>query len=373
MAKSAPRVVSSTPELTALRGDESKTVRKSDLLRETLSAAKGEPLVILISGHPDPDAIGSALAHKLICQELGVPATIAHVLPVSRPENRALVKLLDVDLVQLSETEELEQFRHLSLVDTSSTEPSLELPEHLKPLTIVDHHRGAPLVEAPFMDIRPTIGATCTIYAEYLQDGIAPLRAESKEDARIATALLFGIETDTDDFSAATQQDFLAAAFLKPLCDVALSDRFGHRTVAAEAMDAIGRALVDMEVVRDFALAGVGRVSPRNRDAIASAADFIVRREDIDTVVVYGLVDGRIDGSLRTKSASVDPAQFLRTAFGEADNGRPYGGGRAEKGGFQVPIGMLADTDDTEGLWRVVQRVVRKRLARVIQELDPPT
>ena len=60
----------------------------------------------------------------------------------------------------------------------------------------------------------------------------------------------------------------------------------------------VGRALLDLEVVRDFAFASVGRVSPTNRDAIPTAADFILRREDIDTVVVFGIVDDRIAESI---------------------------------------------------------------------------
>ncbi len=44
----------------------------------------------------------------------------------------------------------------------------------------------------------------------------------------------------------------------------------------------------------DFAIASVGRVSANNRDAIPMAADFILRREDIDTVHVFGVVEDRI-------------------------------------------------------------------------------
>src|SRR5512136_927016 len=70
-------------------------------LLSVLSAATDKPLVILLNGHPDPDAIGSALAHKRICDHLGVSATIAHALPLSRSENRALVKLLDIPLTRI--------------------------------------------------------------------------------------------------------------------------------------------------------------------------------------------------------------------------------------------------------------------------------
>ena len=66
------------------------------------------------------------------------------------------------------------------------------------------------------------------------------------------------------------------------------------------------------------------------------AADFIMRREDIDTVLVYGIVEDRIDGSLRTSRASVDPAGFMQNAFGADSEGRhgriPGSSGIARRG-----------------------------------------
>ena len=44
-----------------------------------------------------------------------------------------------------------------------------------------------------------------------------------------------------------------------------------------------------------------------------------------------GIVDGWIDGSLRTTDSSLDPAAWLRDAFGIGPLGLPYGGGRRGK------------------------------------------
>ncbi|MEP7053217.1 MAG: hypothetical protein ABJB12_22835, partial [Pseudomonadota bacterium] len=84
-------------------------------LERVLASATDKPHVILLGGHPDPDGIGSALAHKRLCERLGVSATIAHVLPLSRSENRALVKLLNVPMVRVSEMADLEQYGYLAL------------------------------------------------------------------------------------------------------------------------------------------------------------------------------------------------------------------------------------------------------------------
>ena len=169
----------------------------SEKLKEVLESARGKSLVILLSGHPDPDAIGSALAHQRICNEFDIASKIAHVMPVSRPENRALVKLLNIPLTLMESTKDFEPFEYLSLVDTNTVEKKVELPEHLKLLTVVDHHRDqSQAAEAPYTDIRPSYGATSTIYAEFLETGLAPLTGKGQDDMRIATALLFGIETE---------------------------------------------------------------------------------------------------------------------------------------------------------------------------------
>ncbi len=354
----------------AITNGKKTTLAKVQRFEQVLSEATDKPHVILLGGHPDPDAIGSALAHRRICERLGISATIAHVLPLSRGENRALVKLLNVPMVQVEKAEDLAEFGYLSLVDASHHESTISLPPDLQLLTVVDHHRPKTLPKAPFVDIRHDVGATATIYAEYADQGLAPLGGEGADDSAVATAMFFGIQTDTDDFAFATPQDFRAAAYLKPHCDAETLSRIGRRSISAEAMEAVGISLRDLEVIRDFAIAGVGRVSALNRDAIPTAADFILRREDIDTVLVYGIVEDRIDGSLRTSRASVDPALFMQNAFGNDSEGRPYGGGRADMGGFQIPLGLLGETNEEEALWTLVQELIERRIARVVPDLE---
>jgi nanoRNase/pAp phosphatase (c-di-AMP/oligoRNAs hydrolase) len=85
---------------------------------------------------------------------------------------------------------------------------------------------------------------------------------------------------------------------------------------------------------------------------------------------VFGIVEDRVDGSLRTRRASVDPALFMQNVFGQDSEGRPYGGGRADMGGFRIPLGLLAESGDEERLWQIAREVVRQRVARVVPELE---
>ncbi|MDP9150782.1 MAG: DHH family phosphoesterase [Myxococcota bacterium] len=339
---------------------------------EACAAARGKHVLIALRGHPDPDGIACAIAQAHLGQRLGVgQTTVAYCHELSHRENRALVKLLGLELRKIKSVREVGRVDFIGLVDAHEVDPDLADAADHEVLTIVDHHRAVSPPKARFVDMRFDVGATATIFVEYLQE-LAALDADVEEDRRIATALMHGLATDTDDFMLARAADFRAASQIIEVCDRDLLQDLSRRLIAPTAMDVIARALQALVVRRNFAMAGVGFVSEAERDTIAQAADFLVRREDIDTCVVYGVVgDKYIEGSLRTHSPSVDPAAWLEQAFGADEKGRPYGGGRRDKGGFRIPIGFLGRVTDRGQLWQLVEHAVRTALLR--QSGEEPT
>jgi nanoRNase/pAp phosphatase (c-di-AMP/oligoRNAs hydrolase) len=339
---------------------------------DALSAARGKHMLIALRGHPDPDGIACAITQAHIAQRLGVvQTTVGYCHELSHRENRALVKLLGLELRKIRSVREVGRVDYLGLVDAHELDPDLTDGGDFEVLTIVDHHRAVSPPKARFVDLRMDVGATATIFVEYLEE-LSALDPDVEEDRRIATALMHGLATDTDDFMLARAADFRAAGQIVEVCDRDLLQDLSRRLIAPTAMDVIARALQALVVRRNFAMAGVGFVSDSERDTIAQAADFLVRREDIDTCVVYGVVgDRHIEGSLRTHSPSVDPAAWLEQAFGQDDKGRPFGGGRRDKGGFRIPIGFLGRVTDRQQLWQLVEHAVRTALLR--QSGEEPT
>jgi len=348
--------------------------QRARLFAEALGAAKGGHLLVALRGHPDPDGIACALAQAHIAARLGVAhTTIGYCHELSHRENRALVKLLGLELRKIRSVNDAGKVDFLALVDSLELDPELTDTAGIEILTIVDHHKALAPPKARFVDLRLEAGATATMFVEYI-DELAPLDADIEEDRKIATALMHSLSTDTDDFMLARAADFQAAARIAEICDRDLLADLNRRLIAPSAMDVISRSLSSLVVRRNFAMAGVGFISEADRDTIAQSADFLVRREDIDTVVVYGVVgDKTIEGSLRTHSPSVDPAGWLEQAFGHDDKGRAYGGGRRDKGGFRIPIGFLGRSTDRTQLWTLVEHAMRTALFRQLGDEGPAT
>jgi nanoRNase/pAp phosphatase (c-di-AMP/oligoRNAs hydrolase) len=346
--------------------------RVEQLLDAIRARANGRHVVV-IRGYPDPDSLASAWAHTILAASVGVECDIAHMPLVSRAENRAMVNLLALPLTRIVGPEDLDRYVALSLVDTSS----VELPKSagLPCVSIVDHHSIAGRLTGDFIDIRTNVGATSTIYTEYLWS--SPTRVlETGVTARLATALAYGIRSDTDDLLRATGSDLHALGDLAERVDSETLAGLLRYAIPASAMRIMRRALDEMEIEGTWAFAGVGEVRPQDRDAIGQAADFLLRREGIRTVLTFGMIEGWIDGSLRTTDPALDPATWLRDAFGVGPLGMPYGGGRRGKGGFQLPLGPLASCPDRRALWRVckemVEDTIHRRIGTPSEEIDEP-
>jgi nanoRNase/pAp phosphatase (c-di-AMP/oligoRNAs hydrolase) len=73
---------------------------------------------------------------------------------------------------------------------------------------------------------------------------------------------------------------------------------------------------------------------------------------------IVGSGNAFIDGSLRTKSHTLDPDKWLKDVFGKNEEGKWYGGGRKDKGGFQIPLGVFSKCSDRELLWILIKKTI---------------
>lgn len=346
-----------------LQGDRGKALSKTDQMIATLKKAAGKRMLICIKGYPDPDNIASSIALAYMGSHFEIQSTIIHFEQISHHENRALVKKLDLQFEQYSDQFDHTSFDYFAVNDSQTPELPIKLPETCKLLAFVDHHKKLGEIDGQFVDIRESVGSTSAIYGEYLTDKRFKFNGDMTEHTRIATALMHGIRSDTDNFVNATAEDYAASEFLARFVDKELLELISRQSIPAKTMDLTQVALQRKDIRGTYMFSGVGYVREEDRDGIGQCADYLLHREGIDTVVVYGVVGGDfIDGSLRTKSHVLDPDKWIKDVFGKDQHGVYYGGGRKDKGGFQIPLGVFGHCTNRELLWLMIKKTIDELL-----------
>ena len=322
--------------------------KKRCMKLEKTEEEKKAPLLILTHINPDPDAIASAMALKTLAEKWGVDADIAYGGNIGYDENKAMINLLGIRLLNIEDVD-LNNYCVIAVIDTSS---SKQLPIELPNIDIIiDHHNNTDLT-AKYMDVRPEVGATASILTQYLME------LEIEPSRNLATALFYGIQSDTDYFKRETSKlDFEAAAYLQSHIDASILNMIENPEISTEVMEVLARAIMNRRVVKgNIALAYVGEIS--NRDALPKAADFLLKMEGISTTFVFGIVGDEIHISARTKDLRLNLGEILNRAFG--------GGGHQTAAAAKIPLGIFKAVSDKEALRKLVEEAIRAKILEVI-------
>lgn len=282
-------------------------------------------LPIYLQMEPDPDAIASALAVRRVLGRRDSTAPIVSLGRITRPENRRMVELLRLPVTQVTPAE-LRRFDRLIAVDV---QPQV-LEGSAVRLAVIDHHPPEDGYSAELLDIRPDYGATATILTEYLR-----AIDERRIGRRLATALLYGIQTDTARLSrGVSTADVDAYAFLHARADHALLKRIAQPSHSASAMRTFGRALAELRVERDLAVAHLGTVDAERLHLVADLADFCLSLEGAAWVAVGARVGGELEIALRHRGPGLGAGALAHRLAGKVGSG----GGHASMARVSLPI-----------------------------------
>ena len=331
-----------------------KSVKLAQNLKKVISNGGDGKLAIIVHNNPDPDAISSGMALKEIANSVGIKSTILYRGKIGHHENKAFVNLLDIELDQ-SEEFNPSDYEKIALIECSVPGVNNLLPPDTKVEIIIDHHQAdVAEIDAEFVDIRSNIGATATMMTKYLQDLEIPINTE------LATALLYGIKTDTDDFRRNTDTaDLNATEYLYPLANHDILSRIENPSRSTEEIDILGEAIRSREIKGSYLISNVGAI--HNRDALAQAADYLLNLEGITTTVIFGLSDDYIYISSRSRDDRINVGKVMQDAFGE-----DKAGGHATLAGAQIPLGLFSGTKDKQTLLKLAEEAVVKRLLSVV-------
>lgn len=271
----------------------------------------------LIVINADPDAMASALALKRIMSHRTRKVTIARINEISRPDNLAMIRYLRIPMQPLTRCLKTETTRFAMVDSQPHHNPAFAgIPFSI----IIDHHPLSPEhpVEAAYTDIRPNYGAVSTLMTEYLR----ALRV--RPGIRLATALQYGIRTDTATFTrTGTETDLRAYQYLAAHGDTALLTRILRSEYLPEWLKYFARAFSSMHQCGNWAYCYLGDVE--NPDILVVVADFFTHVHGLRWVGVCGVYKETVVVIFRG-DGHLDLGDFAASRFGSLGNA---GGHRA--------------------------------------------
>lgn len=322
-----------------------KSWNKYEKLREVLQGRRN--LLIVLQDHPDPDAVACGTALRRLANQQGLNCSVACSGIIGRWENRELIRYLGINIRSLNKLKP-EKFDLLALVDTQPGTGNNRMVTEKTVDIVIDHHpiRNSTR-SARFTDVRSSYGATASILVEYLQS------AGIKPEPPLATALLYGITSDTQDLGRrARQADLDAHLYISRYANLRMLSQIRHGELPARYYRLLYTALANAYVFGNFITTHLGPTD--TPDVTGEIADLLVRRENVDWCLCTAVNEHRLLLSLRSKTFhKIDAGKVIRQIVGNLGTA----GGHHFLAGGQIQL----QTDDHEEI-NELQKEFRRRI-----------
>ena len=322
---------------------------------------KYKSLLIYIQGSPDPDAIASAFALHLMCASLGIKSDIYASSEPSLRQNQAMIKKIGIPVKYESNPGKIDPYDAYVITDFQSAMVK-GLTGKIPCAIHIDHHEELKEdINVELKIIREKAGSVSTIITLALREWDFPARDDIL--AKASTALVLGIQTDTDKYIHASDDDIAALTYLSPFSNHSVVNEISGIPLSDMTLEILGKAIKNRVAYKDWVIAGVGFIDEKFRDSIAIIADFMLREKDARVVVIFAIIekdDGKnlvLDASVRTSDEDLDLDFLIKQITSQ-------GGGRKFKGAYQVNLDYFAHCRDRESLWELVNKTTVDAFSR---------
>lgn len=295
-----------------------------------LIAALSDYKRIVLASHinPDPDAIASMVGLRALLSSTPAPPRVSLTLDgiIARAENQAMVRYLGIELTPI-EAVDFTPETALVLVDTQPRTGRVYC-EWIVPVAVLDHHETPGCLEGVrYLDLRPNIGATTTMVVGYL------LEAGVAVDSRLATALFYGIDSETSGYPRESSgADDAALAWLYPRVDQELLARIKNPRLPQSYFATYKHALSNAFLYDDVVVSYCGDVP--QPDIVAELADFFVRFDQVSWALCAGVFEDQLRISVRADHIGGHGGEVLRAVV----NGLGVAGGHDRRAGGAIEL-----------------------------------
>jgi len=245
---------------------------------------------------------------------------------IKRADNLAMIKLLTIKEQHIRKLNPA-RISKWAIVDSQ--------PGHQEALSrfrfdiIIDHHPLSAGSTAPFVDIRDDYGATATLMTEYLR------AAKIRPSPRLATALFYGIKTDTDNFVRPTiPNDIEAFRYLYPFVNIHIVKMIESSEMTRKTLTHFRTALENLVFLKEKAWIHMGKVN--DPDILVILADFFLKLVESTWCLVSGVYGQKLIVIFRHAGFRLDAGKIAQKLFG------PWGAAGGHQGAARAEIPMDA-------------------------------
>ena len=235
---------------------------------------------------------------------------------------------------------------------------------------VIDHHKESiNNFEGIYINLKA--GSACATVYDLIENLELKFDEDNQFDSKVATAMMIGITTDTEFLMSddCSDYEFIAWSRLFPFRDSLLLKQIINFERPKFWIDSKAVACSKAVVEESIGVVGMGLIPSKHRDMIADMADEMVTWEDINTAVVFALVDGnRIEGCVRTKASAISVPSLCQDLGGKYGKG----GGKLGKGAYRYDLaGACIDEDEDEEIkqkyWELFENKEIKRVFKIIR------
>lgn len=313
----------------------------------------GRAVLVQTHDFPDHDAMGAAYALCEILERRGFNCSMAYGGKIQSISLDSMIRKLNIALVDFPSARGDASYQTI-IVDGSPGGGTVETVAGTL-VGYIDHHPAAPShtarFAARFADVRLDVGSCSTIVWTYWKE------AGEKPDRTSATAMLAGIQLDTDFLSRRVSPvDLEAHAALYFLGDPELSREIVHTSLSVAELPDIGQALSTAVVRGSLVVAELEGDYPA--ELLSVLADFLLRLREADfsVVVETGGADCRL--SARSRNPKLDAGRVLSQAIAGLGSG----------GGHPHMAGGIMSRERYPGKEILLEKFYERALACGVQE-----
>ncbi|MDR0602438.1 MAG: DHH family phosphoesterase [Treponema sp.] len=308
--------------------------RMTALLEDRFGGRGKGTAVIQTHDFPDHDAAASAFALARLLEKQGIETRLCYRGIINSFSLKTMIKDLEIPLHRVHDMVKDLHSAPCIVVDGNPTNTNA------RPVTdflfgVVDHHANSGVPGCPFTDIRIDSGSCAAIIADYWEEaGLAP-------DRQTSTALIMGIEMDTDFLSRRVMKpDIDALHRLFFTGDWEYSSRVVKASLSTQNLPAFEKAVTRARLQGRMLFSRIPLET--SQEVIAILADFFLRFREIFVTVIIEDEGPERHVSVRSRDPAVSAAFIIREALKGIGEG---GGHDYMAGGILDPAAGISEEE----------------------------